>query len=193
MTKTDTVYFEKGGKIHSEKTYKLAKVRADQLNIKNVFIASVRGRSAELAMSVFEGTDITLWFVGCNHPTCNGCPRFSLDIKDKVEKAGHKVIFAPEGSIPYPDAAALAYRRICEGLKVAVYLAMAAAEQQLVPIGEEIIAIGGTGWKGYKEGGGSDTAVVIQAITSQKFFTYDPLPVHKVSGRKIKEIICRPR
>ena len=187
-----TVYFETGGKHNTQETLNLAKEKALELEIKNVVIASMRGQTAEKAIDVFKDTDIKLTIVGCNYG-CNGCPTFSKDIQKKVETAGHRVIFVAEGSIPYPEEAQLAYRRICEGLKVCVHLAMAMAERELVPSGEEIIAVAGTGWMGYPKGGGVDTAVVIEALRSEDFFSYESLPKHKLNGRKIKEFICKPR
>ncbi|MFX0066496.1 MAG: hypothetical protein ACFFC7_30435 [Candidatus Hermodarchaeota archaeon] len=61
------------------------------------------------------------------------------------------------------------------------------------PSGQEIIAIAGTGWKGYEKGGGLDTAIIIQALKSREFFSYEPLGRHKLHGRKIKEIIFKPK
>ena len=78
-----------------------------------------------------------------------------------MESARHRVILASEGSIPYPPEVELAYRKFCEGMKVCVFIAMAVAEAELVTGGQEIIAIAGTGWKGYEKGGGLDTAVII--------------------------------
>ena len=52
-------------------------------------------------------------------------------------------------------------------------------------ISEEILHLFGIG--------GLDTAVVIQALKSQEFFSYETLENHKLQGRKIKEIICKPR
>ena len=128
--KAETIYFESGGKHNTETTFKLAKERAIERRIKNVVIASIRGQSAEKAIEIFRDTDIKLTIAGCDG--CNACPPFSESIKKQVESAGHRVIFSPEGSIPYPLEAQLAYRRICEGMKVCVHIAMAMAEAELV-------------------------------------------------------------
>jgi hypothetical protein len=66
------------------------------------------------------------------------------------------------------------------------------AHENLFLLGE-IIAVAGTGWKGYPKGGGVDSAVIIQAVKSKEFFSYDSLPKNKLHGRKIKEILCKPR
>lgn len=191
MIKTETVYFESGGKHNTKAALVAARDAALQQDIRHVVIASIRGQSVAAALEVFRDADVDLIIAGCDG--CDACPPFSQDAKEQVEKAGHRVVFAPEGAYPYPPAAQLAYRRICEGLKVCVHLAMAVAEQGIVPSGTEIIAMAGTGWKGYPQGGGLDTAVIIQAQTSAEFFSYQPLADHKLEGRKIKQIICKPR
>ena len=64
-----------------------------------------------------------------------------------------------------------------------------AAEKGVVPDGEEVVAVGGTGTIGFTEGGGADTAVVMIPRTSEQFNT---LP-EKADRREVKEIICKPR
>lgn len=185
------IYFRTPGKENTEKTLILARDTALKKGIKTVALASIRGQSARKAIDIFKGTKINLVIVGCNG--CNGCPHFPEDLKIEIKKEGFHFTLAPENSIPYPQAAQLAYRRICEGMKVCVHIAMSLAEQEIVKAGEEIIAIAGTGWKGYEKGGGADTAVIIESQKSKDFFNYQSLYEHKLNGRKIKEIICRPR
>ena len=62
-----------------------------------------------------------------------------------------------------------------EGIKVAVEIAVMAADAGLIPIDGEVIAIGGTGR-------GADTAVVLKPAHSTNFFDLE-----------IREIICKPR
>jgi len=190
--KCSIVYFDEGGRHNTRFTYDLARERADELGIKKIVIASVRGRSVPDALKAFEGSDIKLYFASCN--ACNGCERFDLGMKKALERAGHELIYANEHAYPYPPVAELAYRRLCEGMKVVVHLAIAVAEEGIIPPGEEFIAIAGTGWKMYGPGGGSDTAVVIESILAKDYWTYLPtVTEHKLKGRKIKEIICMPR
>ena len=160
--------------------------------IKDIIIASIRGKTAQKALKVFKNTDIKLYFATCD--ACYGCDRFSKDIWKQVEDAGHSVIYTNEDSIPFPQNALLAYRRICEGMKVCVQLSMSVVDQGIIPSGTEIIAIGGTGGKSYSKGSGVDTAIIIEALSSSEFFSYPKtLKEHKLHARKIKEIICMPR
>jgi hypothetical protein len=62
-----------------------------------------------------------------------------------------------------------------EGVKVAVEVAVMAADAGLVPTDREIIAVGGTG-------GGADTALVMKAAHMNNFFDLE-----------VREIIAKPR
>ncbi|MDH7570440.1 MAG: hypothetical protein QHJ73_12740, partial [Armatimonadota bacterium] len=62
-----------------------------------------------------------------------------------------------------------------DGLKVAVEVAIMAADGGLVPTAEEVIAVGGTGR-------GADTAVVLRAAHQNTFFDLE-----------VREILCKPR
>lgn len=189
--KSEITYFDTGGRHNTEETLRLAKERALERDIKKIVIASIRGKTVPIALKVFNACELNVYFASCD--ACNGCPRFDPDMKRQLENAGHELIFANEHAYPYPPEAELAYRRMCEGMKVVVHLAIAVAEEGMIPSGEEIIAVAGTGWKGYAQGGGVDTAVVIETATAEEYWSYQPLSIHKKQGRRIKEIICMPR
>ena len=192
LLKSEITYFEQAGNKNSEETFKLAKKRALERGIGTVAIASIRGRSAEKALEIFKDTNIKLLMCTCN--ACNECDRFSEDVWKKVEEAGHHVVYTNEDVIQIPPAAALAYRRICEGMKVCVQISMSLVDQGIISPNTEIIAVAGTGGKSYSKGWGSDTAIVINAVGSDKYWKYpENLKEHKLHARKIKEIICMPR
>jgi hypothetical protein len=188
--KTEITYFKVAGAQNTGETLRLAKEKALERGIKRIVIASIRGKTVPAALEVFKQSDLEVYFASCD--ACNGCPRFDPEMKSQLEEAGHRLIFANENAYPYPPEAELAYRRICEGMKVVVHLAIAVVEEGIIPSGEEIIAIAGTGWKGYDEGGGSDTAVIIETAGAKEYWSYQPLSEHKKKGRRIKEIICMP-
>jgi hypothetical protein len=60
-------------------------------------------------------------------------------------------------------------------MKVCVETALMAADAGLIPVSEEVLAIGGTDI-------GADTAVVLKSATTDRFFELE-----------IREIICMPR
>jgi|WetSurMetagenome_2_1015567.scaffolds.fasta_scaffold355476_1 uncharacterized protein len=184
-------YFDAAGRSNTEETLELAKERALERNIKTVIIASIRGETAQQAIKVFKDTDISLIFATCN--ACEGCDRFSRETWQEAEQAGYKVIYTNEDTIPFPPDAVLAYRRICEGMKVCVQITMSAVDQGCISPNSRIIAIAGTGGKSYRAGWGADTAVVIDAVNSADFFTQPrTMKDLKLYAQKIREIICMP-
>jgi uncharacterized protein len=185
-------YFDIAGRANSEETFELARERALERNIKTVIIASMRGETAPRALEVFKDTGISLIFATC--AACDSCDRFSREIWQAVEKAGHRVIYSNEHEVPFPPAGVLAYRRICEGIKVCVQITMSAVDQGCIAPNARVIAVGGTGGKSYSRGWGVDTAVIIEAANSTEFFT-DPKTNKelKLHGQRIREIICMPR
>ena len=79
------------------------------------------------------------------------------------------------GGLYPPEIMANALRMLGQGLKVCVEISIMALDAGLVPYGERIVAVGGTG-------SGADTAAII-------------LPAHSnsVFDLKVQEIICKPR
>ena len=76
----------------------------------------------------------------------------------------------------YPaEIIAQALRILGQGLKVCVEISTMSLDAGLIPYGEEVVAVAGTG-------SGADTAVVIATAHSNRFF-----------DTKVKEIICKPR
>jgi len=158
-------YFEKPGRENVDETLKLARERALELGIKNVVVASTRGFTAEKAFEVFKDTDIVLTIVGI------GRESFPQDLLGKLEEKGHGVCFSREVSYEYPELVRSAYRRFCEGVKVAVEIPMIAADARLISTEEDVVSVGK--W---------DTSMVIKPAKSDMF-----------SELRIKELICKPR
>ena len=158
-------YFETPGRENIGKTLELVKERSEELEIKNVIVASTRGFTAEKAFDAFKETDVTLTIVGI------GRDSFPKDLLGKLEEEGHNVVFSRETEYDYQDLVKTAYRRFSEGVKVAPEIAMVAAQKGLVSVDEEVISIGK--W---------DTALVIKPSTSDRF-----------SDLAIRELICKPR
>lgn len=158
-------YFENPGRENVNETLKLAKERTLQLGIKNVVIASTRGFTAGKAHDVFKDTDVVLTVVGIDRD------RFAQDLLGKLEEEGHNVCFSREVSYEYPDLVKSAFRRFCEGVKVAIEIPMIAVEAGLISTEEDVVSIGK--W---------DTAMIIKPAKSDEF-----------SELRAKELICKPR
>jgi hypothetical protein len=181
-----TVYFDKPGKKNTKETIMIAKKRAEELGITTIIVSSSGGYSAQLAFS--EITDKTkLIVVGFQN-------RFPQELKKELESKGHNVLFPSDYKFEHPESAWELLRRFGEGMKVAVQEVLMATEAGIVPEGEEVIALGGTGTREYPEGGGCDLAIVMEAVKGENFFNITLSPYEKkMKGRKIKEILCRPR
>jgi len=158
-------YYEVSGKENVGQTLKMANEKAEKLKIKNIVVASTRGFTAEKAFEVFKDPDVNLTIVGTDRD------KFPTDLLRKLEEKGHNVCFSHETDYSYPDPVKNAYRRFSEGLKVAVEIAMIAAQKGYVSTEEDIISVGK--W---------DTALIVKPATNDRF-----------SELKIRELICMPR
>jgi hypothetical protein len=158
-------YYSVPGREHVEETLTLLKKRVEELRIEDVVIASTGGFTAEKAIDIFEDTSINLTFVGTARD------RFPLTLLRSLEAAGFNICFSREVSYDFPSPVRMAYRRFCEGVKVAVEIAMIAAEEGYVSTEKDIAVMGK--W---------DTALIIKPSTSDSF-----------SELRVRELICKPR
>ena len=197
------VYFEQAGRVNTEETLRLAKERGEELGIRHFVIASTLGPTAIQALEIFEDADVTFTFVGHvsrNFPKnvqreleAKGEPKdFPPELRRELEAKGHSVAFLGEVNPRIPLGVQNAYRRLAEGFKVVTECVAIAVDAGLVPEGEEVIAIGGTGRWSFPEGGGADTAIVMEAMGGADYRErYESSK--KAVWRKIHEIICKPR
>ena len=156
-------YFESEGKENIDKTLELVRRFAEELGILKIVVASTSGFTAEKAVETLKDLGVILTIVGTERS------RFSSDIQQELEKNGHNVCFSREVPSDYPDAASLAFRRFSQGVKVAVQIAVIAAEKKFVSDEEDVISIGK--W---------DTALIVK-------------PSDKFAELKVRELICMPR
>lgn len=177
------IYFGRAGKVNTEKTLKLAKKRALELGIKKTVIASTHGYTAQEALEVFKGTDVQLVVVGTERDL------FSKNLLQILRDKENPVIFSNEVEYIYPEFTRNALKKLSEGVKVCMEICMVAAEKGLIPEDKEVIAIAGTSPRGFEDGGGADTALVMLPRKSEQF---NKIP-EKAKRRDVKEIICKPR
>ncbi|MBS7649150.1 MAG: pyruvate kinase alpha/beta domain-containing protein [Candidatus Bathyarchaeia archaeon] len=187
------VYFESGGKQNTDATLSLVKEKARKKGIKNVILASVTGFSAERALEIFKDTEIKLTVISLKGSPGSPFPGFPEDLRKRLMMMGHNFCYASDVNYKFPEMVQDTLRRLCEGFKVCVEITLIATDAGFIKPGEEVIAVGGTGILGYKEGGGVDTAIVIESIRSEDFLELETIFGKKEERRKIKEIICKPR
>lgn len=179
------MYFKSPGKGNTEKTVELALREARTRGIKNIVVASISGYTAGL----FKGNrDMNVVCVShVNGFTKKGENDMPKEVRQELENSGIKVLTtthvlsgAERGisrrfSGAYPvEIIAQALRMFGEGVKVCVEIAIMALDAGLIPYGEPVIALGGTGR-------GADAAIIITPSHAASIFE-----------TKIHEIICKP-
>ncbi len=185
------VYFERpGGEENTKNTLALAKIRADELGIKTVIVATTEGKTAAMAVKVFKGFKV----VAVTHVEGFGGPNtqeLTAENRKAIEDGKGIILTTTHAlggiqrslatSMPPPpshaigDVTAMALRMFGQGMKVACEIAAMAADAGLVRTDEEVISIGGTGR-------GADTAIILT-----------PANVHRFFQTKVREIVCKPR
>jgi hypothetical protein len=174
-------YFESLIPENTDVTFRLAQKRAKELKIKKIVIASTTGATAKKAMDYFKNDGIQLIVIPHQWDFHRDVNPFPQELAATLRKAGHVVHFGTmlfhtsdlyESTAPTLMANLL--RCFCQGFKVCFEIVLMATDAGHVMSGEKIIAIAGTGR-------GSDTALVLQAASSQH-----------LKKLRVNEILCKP-
>jgi hypothetical protein len=169
------MYFEKAGKENTQETLQIAKEEALKRGINHIVVASTFGDTALAAAEMLKGTGINLIVVthntGIREPNLQ---TFDQEIKRKIENMGGRVhtgtmvlrglgtALKERGNQSYEQIVADTLRIFGQGTKVVVEIVAMSADAGLIPF-SDVIAVAGTGR-------GADTAAVIKANSSNKFF-----------------------
>ena len=189
MSKRELLLFDKPGPENTDATLAAARRRAEELGIRCIVLATSTGETALKACAAMQGADIAIVGVTLAAGLWEKYQSPDPDIVARAEAAGAKFLTATHtlmgnvesalhakfGGIPPVEIIAHTYYTLGQGMKVAVEVAMMAADAGMVPMDGEIIAAGGSGR-------GADTAVVLQPAYSTSFFDL-----------RIREIIAMPR
>ena len=174
-------YFETLDPENTDITFRLARERARQLEIRKIVIASTTGATAKKAMEYFKNDGIQLIVIPHQWDFHREINAFPQELAKTLREAGHVVHFGTmlfhttdlyESTTPVVMANLL--RCFCQGFKVCFEIVLMATDGGHVKSGEKIIAIAGTGR-------GSDTALVMQAASSQH-----------LKNLRVHEILCKP-
>ena len=184
MEKT-ILYFEKMGKSNTDATLKIARSRAEQLGIHQIVVASTHGYTAKRAKIAFDGLEVKIISVSISAGfedegwTMNETEREALlKLGIKVLTSGHTLGDDVNTALGVTTPNAIVRETLytfCQGMKVAVEVALMAADAGLLDMTQEVIAIAGTGH-------GADTALVLYPAYSRKF-----------QKLQIREILAKPR
>lgn len=162
------------------------KKRAGELEIKSIVVASTKGETGARVAEGFKGYNVVVvthstGFVG------EDIQELTKENRDRILKAGGKILTTTHAfgglgravrrkfsTYQSDEIVANTLRIFGQGVKVAVEIALMAADSGLISVKENVISIGGTG-------GGADTAIVLQPVNVQDFFDV-----------KVHEIIFKP-
>ncbi len=180
-------YFPKPGQENTQQTLKIAAKRAAELDVSNIAVSSTLGRTGLMAARIFSGRNLVV----VTHSTGFVKPDFQQlkpELRQKIEEAGAKILTCQHalggvgravrkklGTYELDEIIAFTLRIFGEGTKVAVEIALMAADAGLISTTEPCISIGGTDK-------GVDTAILLLPAHAQNFFDL-----------RIAEIIAKPR
>lgn len=184
---TPVLYFNEPGPRDTGQVLECVRRRAKELNIKVVLLASVSGATALKARKIL---DPEIHIVAVSHVTGFVKPNHQempAEVREELISEGISVLTAQHafggvgrgirkqlGSYQVDEIMAYTLRIFGQGTKVAIELALMAADAGLVRTDEDIISVAGTGK-------GVDTALLLQPANSADFLKL-----------KVKEIICKP-
>lgn len=179
------MYYESIGKANTKSTVELALKTAAERDLKHLVVASSSGDTARLFKEEKDFNVVCVTYVnGFAEP---GKASMSRDVREELESSGigvlstTHVLSGAERGISrafggtYPvEIMANTLRMLGQGVKVCVEVAVMALDAGLIPYGEPIIAVAGSGK-------GADTAVILTPSHASSIFE-----------TKIHEIICKP-
>ncbi len=184
-----THYFESPGKQNTDATLRAARERAKELGITQVVAASTHGYTAHRAKEIFNEQSVEL---ETTIIAVSSCPAFddlgwtmTKEERKGLEDAGITVLTSLHAlgddvseAVGTPSPNLIVRETLytfCQGMKVAVEVALMAAEADLLNMSKEVIVVAGTG-------GGADTAIVLTPTYARTF-----------KSLKIHEILAKPR
>lgn len=182
-------YFEKEGVENTDELIAIVKERLENSNINHVVIASASGESAMKLADALEEMDVNIVNV-THHAGFQGPNQLDIskEMIEKLEQRGIPTVIASHalsgvgrgltnkyGGYSPIDVIADTLRMFSHGIKVCGEISIMAADAGLVPVDEEIIAIGG-------RAKGVDSAAIIT-----------PANMTGVFDMRFHEILAMPR
>ena len=178
-------YFNLPGKNNSEEVRDLVVEYAKNNNIKYLVVASNSGETMDLFVNSGIELVCVTHQIGFREP---GVDEMDEDKREEYNKLGVKVLttthlmggieraaLRKNGGNGIQNITANTLRMFGQGTKVCAEIAVMALDAGMIPYGEDIIAVGGSGK-------GADTAWVLR-----------PEHFHKFFDTQMKELICKPR
>ena len=189
--KIEVTYFEKPGLENTDKALEIAKKYADQMNVKDVIVASTSGNVAVKAAEIFNPNDYNLVVIAHSYYFVGTKKRQEFDeaILNSLKEKGVKIHFATHSMAGIERNIRIEYKQWCfvdlmakfmrdqfsQGTKVCIEIASMAVDAGLIDdLEKDVICVGGTGH-------GSDTVCLIK-----------PAPTSLFNKLRIKAILAKP-
>lgn len=182
-------YFEEPGPRNTPRCLEIVKRAVDDGGLAHVVVATTTGDTGAAAAEALSETGANIVAVthsaGFKEP---GELELSEENRKRILEAGGKIYtgtilthsietsLAMQFQGVYPTTlVALTLRRLGQGIKVVCEITMEACDAGLVPEGEEVLAVAGTGR-------GADTVAIMRSAASKRFLEL-----------KVLEILAKPR
>lgn len=181
------VYFTQPGKKNTQATLEAAFEKAEEVGVDQLIVASTTGETGLRAARMFQGKKVIV----VSHSTGFIKPDFqqmTAEYRHLIEESGAQILTCQHAlggvgravrkkfkTYQLEEIIASTLRLFGQGTKVALEIALMAADAGLVTTEDLCISIGGTN-------DGADTALLIKPAHAQDFFDL-----------KILEIIAKPR
>lgn len=181
-------YFDKAGPHNTARCLEITKQAARE-GIKHVVVATTEGATGAAMAETLKGGGVNL--VAVTHSAGFKSPgeqELSDENRRKILNAGGTIYtgtilthsletsLATQFQGVYPTTLiALTLRRLGQGIKVVCEIVMEACDAGMIPEGEEVLAVAGTGR-------GADTVAIMRSAASKRF--------HEL---KVLEILAKPR
>lgn len=185
-TTTNCTYFRRPGRDNTERVLRIAKVRAEELGIQSVVVATTTGQTGLRAAQVFRDYNLVLvthsaGFKEPNYQELTDENRKAIEANSgRILTCQHafggvgRAVRKKLRTYELEEIVAYTLRIFGEGMKVVCEIALMAADAGLIRVDEPAIVIAGTGR-------GADTAVVLRPANAQTFF-----------DMRIMEVLCKP-
>lgn len=178
------MYFAKPGGENTDAAVEAAITTARERGIKHIVVASNTGETAERFIGQPYSVVCVTHAFGYKAKGENEMPE---DVRMRLQQGGLRVLttshilsgvergISSHSSGMYPgEIISYALRMLGQGMKVCVEISTMALDAGLIPYGEKIIAVGGTGR-------GADTVTIVKPAHANEIFSF-----------YISEIICKP-
>ena len=189
MESRDTLYLNPNQN-NTEATIEAAKIRAVELGLKYIVVASSTGGTGVNAAEAFKDTGIkvvvvTLFALSSSTPRPENLERIR-ELGGEVVTSTHALMGVPEslaklkpGYVTPNTLIRSVLRRFSQGTNVVADIVMMACDNGVIPEGAEVMTIAGMG-------NNADTAWILRACGSFNFFD-------KVNGLEFRELVALPR